>query len=261
MRADAGRAPLPPGRFASILLDAPCSGTGTLRKNPEIRLRLRPEDLAGFAETQRRLLAAALDLVAPGGTLVYVTCSLEREENEDVVDALLGARPEFARVVPDGGGPPRAARGCRLARRASCASCRERRTTAFRRSCFVANLCVDKGPGPSLHCRRFPTTAKARRRIPMAGKADIVDAIANDTGLTRKDATAALDSVVNAITGNLKKGERVAIPGSRRLPRGRPQGARRVNPRTKAAIRIAAAKVARFRAGKDLKDLLNKRRK
>ena len=47
----------------------------------------------------------------------------------------------------------------------------------------------------------------------MAGKADIVDAIANDTGLTRKDATAALDSVVNAIAGNLKKGQRVAIPG------------------------------------------------
>jgi 16S rRNA (cytosine967-C5)-methyltransferase len=104
--ADAGRAPLPRSRFASILLDAPCSGTGTLRKNPEIRLRLRPQDLAGFAETQRRLLAAALDLVAPGGTLVYVTCSLEREENEDVVGALLGTRPDFARVVPDAAGLP-----------------------------------------------------------------------------------------------------------------------------------------------------------
>ncbi len=106
VRADAGRAPLPRSRFASVLLDAPCSGTGTLRKNPEIRLRLRPEDLAGFAETQRRLLAAGLDLVAPGGTLVYVTCSLEREENEDVVEALLGARPDFARVVPDTVGLP-----------------------------------------------------------------------------------------------------------------------------------------------------------
>jgi len=106
VRADAGRAPLPPGRFASILLDVPCSGTGTLRKNPEIRLRLRPEHLAGFAATQRRLLAAALDLVAKGGTLVYVTCSLEREENEDVVDALLGERPGFFRVVPDPAGLP-----------------------------------------------------------------------------------------------------------------------------------------------------------
>jgi 16S rRNA (cytosine967-C5)-methyltransferase len=106
IRADAGRAPLPPGRFASILLDAPCSGTGTLRKNPEIRLRLKPEDLAGFADVQRRLLAAGLDLVAPGGTLVYVTCSLEREENEDVVDALLGERPDFSRIVPEASGLP-----------------------------------------------------------------------------------------------------------------------------------------------------------
>ncbi len=106
VRADAGRAPLPPGRFASVLLDAPCSGTGTLRKNPEIRLRLKPEDLAGFADVQRRLLAASLDLVAPGGTLVYVTCSLEREENEDVLDALLGERPEFRRVVPEAAGLP-----------------------------------------------------------------------------------------------------------------------------------------------------------
>ena len=101
VRADAGRAPLPAGRFASVLLDVPCSGTGTLRKNPEIRLRLKPADLAGFAETQRRLLAAALGLVATGGTLVYVTCSLEREENEDVVDALLAERPGFNRVVPE----------------------------------------------------------------------------------------------------------------------------------------------------------------
>ena len=64
----------------------------------------------------------------------------------------------------------------------------------------------------------------------MAGKADIVDAIANDTGLTRKDAAAALDSVVNAIAGSLKKGERVALPGPRDLPRRRPQGARRREP-------------------------------
>ncbi len=106
VRADAARAPLPPGRFASILLDAPCSGTGTLRKNPEIRLRLRPEDLPGFAATQRRLLAAALDLLAPGGTLVYVTCSLEREENDEVVEAILRERRGFSRVVTDPGGLP-----------------------------------------------------------------------------------------------------------------------------------------------------------
>ncbi len=100
VRADAGAPPLPRGRFDSVLLDAPCSGTGTLRKNPEIRLRLAEADLAGFAGVQRRLLDAALDLLAPGGTLLYVTCSLEPEENEDVVDAVLEGRPAFARVPP-----------------------------------------------------------------------------------------------------------------------------------------------------------------
>jgi 16S rRNA (cytosine967-C5)-methyltransferase len=100
VRADAGAPPLPAGRFASVLLDAPCSGTGTLRKNPEIRLRLAAGDLEGFARAQTRLLDAALSLLAPGGSVLYVTCSLEREENEEVVDAVLGGRPGFARVRP-----------------------------------------------------------------------------------------------------------------------------------------------------------------
>lgn len=103
VRADAGLPPLPPGRLASVLLDAPCSGTGTLRKNPEIRLRLAPGDFAGFARTQRRLLDAALPLLAPGGTLLYVTCSLEPEENEEVVDAALAARGGYHRVHPPEG--------------------------------------------------------------------------------------------------------------------------------------------------------------
>ena len=102
VRADAGAPPLPPGRFDAVLLDAPCSGTGTLRKNPEIRLRLSPADLEGFARTQRRLLDAALSLLAPGGALLYVTCSLEPEENEDVVDGVLASRPGFARARPEG---------------------------------------------------------------------------------------------------------------------------------------------------------------
>ena len=100
VRADAGNTPLSPGRFDAVLLDAPCSGTGTLRKNPEIRLRLAPGDLAGFAAVQTRLLDAALSLLSPGGSLLYVTCSLEPEENEDVVGAVLGARPEFSRERP-----------------------------------------------------------------------------------------------------------------------------------------------------------------
>ncbi len=101
VRADATRPPLPLERFRSVLLDAPCSGTGTLRKNPEIRLRLREEDLSGFAARQRALLAAALPLLSPGGTLAYATCSLEPEENEEVADAVLREVPGFRRVRPD----------------------------------------------------------------------------------------------------------------------------------------------------------------
>jgi len=101
VRADSGALPVARGSLSSILLDAPCSGTGTLRKNPEIRLRLAPEDLAVFAAAQRRLLAAALGALAPGGRLVYVTCSLEREENDDVVDAALSEVEGFARPTPD----------------------------------------------------------------------------------------------------------------------------------------------------------------
>jgi len=81
-----GAQPLPFGRqFDRILVDAPCSGTGTLGRNPEIKWRLKAEDLAGFARRQRALLENARAVLAPGGRLVYATCSLEPEENEDVV--------------------------------------------------------------------------------------------------------------------------------------------------------------------------------
>ena len=81
--------PLPFGRrFDRILLDAPCSGTGTLARNPEIKWRLQASDLSGFAEKQRKMLVSALACLKPGGRLVYSTCSLEREENEDVVAGL-----------------------------------------------------------------------------------------------------------------------------------------------------------------------------
>lgn len=83
-----GTQPLPFGRvFDRILVDAPCSGTGTLGRNPEIKWRLRPEDLPRFAERQRALMENALASLAPGGRLVYATCSLEPEENEGVVEA------------------------------------------------------------------------------------------------------------------------------------------------------------------------------
>ncbi len=75
--------------FDAALVDAPCSGTGTLGRNPEIRHRLRQEDLARQAERQRAILRAALRAVRPGGRVVYSTCSLEPEENEQVVTAIL----------------------------------------------------------------------------------------------------------------------------------------------------------------------------
>ena len=75
------------GEFDLILCDVPCSGTGTLGRNPEIRLRLSPDELPRQAARQREILAAALGRLAPGGRLVYSTCSLEPEECEGVVEA------------------------------------------------------------------------------------------------------------------------------------------------------------------------------
>lgn len=106
VRADSSRPPLQRGAFRSVLLDAPCSGTGTLRKNPEIRWRLSPDDLPALARIQQALLHAALDVCAPEGSVVYVTCSLEPEENEEVVAAVLSARADAAPERPAGGGLP-----------------------------------------------------------------------------------------------------------------------------------------------------------
>ncbi len=79
-------APLPfEAKFDRILLDAPCSGTGTLARNPEIKWRLLPDDLPAFQARQRKMLEQALHVLKPGGRLVYSTCSLEPEENEAVV--------------------------------------------------------------------------------------------------------------------------------------------------------------------------------
>jgi 16S rRNA (cytosine967-C5)-methyltransferase len=75
--------------FSRILVDAPCSGTGTLARNPEIRWRLAPGDFAAASTTQLTILQNGLALLAPGGRLVYATCSLEPEENEEVVRAAL----------------------------------------------------------------------------------------------------------------------------------------------------------------------------
>lgn len=80
--------PLPFGvRFDRILVDAPCSGTGTLARNPEIKWRLQPSDIEDLARRQKAILRHALELLAPGGLLVYSTCSLESEENESVAES------------------------------------------------------------------------------------------------------------------------------------------------------------------------------
>jgi 16S rRNA (cytosine967-C5)-methyltransferase len=90
--ADAVEAKAVEGSFDLILCDVPCSGTGTLAANPEIRHRLRVEELARQAERQRAILKGALRRLAPGGRLVYSTCSLEPEECERVVEAVGGVR-------------------------------------------------------------------------------------------------------------------------------------------------------------------------
>ena len=101
VRADALE-PLPfDASFDLVLLDAPCSGLGTIRRDPEIRWRRAPEDLAGFAAAQGRMLRHAADAVRPGGRLVYATCSSEPEENDEVVDRLLAERPDPRAVLPD----------------------------------------------------------------------------------------------------------------------------------------------------------------
>ena len=99
-----GRRPALRGARA-ILLDAPCSGTGVLRRRPDARWRLRPERIAALVQLQRELLVAAAELLEPGGILAYATCSLEPEENEAQVEWFLAARPEFARDPegPSGG--------------------------------------------------------------------------------------------------------------------------------------------------------------
>jgi 16S rRNA (cytosine967-C5)-methyltransferase len=87
--------------FDLILCDVPCTGTGTLAGNPEIRHRLKPEDLPRQAERQRAIMKGALARLAPGGRLVYSTCSLEPEENQQVVDAFLTPE-QFRRIPVDG---------------------------------------------------------------------------------------------------------------------------------------------------------------
>ncbi|HEY7405478.1 MAG TPA: 16S rRNA (cytosine(967)-C(5))-methyltransferase RsmB [Candidatus Angelobacter sp.] len=97
--ADALELPFAEASFDRVLADVPCSGTGTLARNPEIKWRLKPDDLRDLQSRQTAILRAAMKHVAPGGRLVYSTCSLEPEENEQVVAACLKDSPEF-RLIP-----------------------------------------------------------------------------------------------------------------------------------------------------------------
>lgn len=81
-----------------ILLDAPCSASGTARRHPDVLWAKKPGDIERLAALQAKLLAHAADLLAPGGRLVYCVCSLEPEEGEQQIEALLAARPDFRRV-------------------------------------------------------------------------------------------------------------------------------------------------------------------
>jgi 16S rRNA (cytosine967-C5)-methyltransferase len=86
--ADATLPPLRPGSWDLVVVDAPCSGTGTLGRHPELKWRLSPTVLPDLARRQRLLVGAGCELLAPGGALLYATCSIEPEENEDVVGDL-----------------------------------------------------------------------------------------------------------------------------------------------------------------------------
>ena len=89
-----------------VLVDAPCSELGSLRRGPDLRFRAGPEVLSHFPPLQQDLLQHAGDRVRPGGRLVYATCTVNRAENEDVVTAFLASRPEFHLVRPGTGWLP-----------------------------------------------------------------------------------------------------------------------------------------------------------
>lgn len=92
---------LTPASFDRVLLDAPCSGLGVIRRKPDLKWRKQPEDIASVAALQGELLQSVARLVKPGGLLVYSTCTTEQAENSDVVAAFLAHHPEFSPVSFD----------------------------------------------------------------------------------------------------------------------------------------------------------------
>ena len=83
-------------KFHGVLIDAPCSGLGVIRRHPDIRWNRIPDDLLRYQGTQSAILESAAQLLAPEGTLVYATCSTEPEENEEVVEKFLANHPGFS---------------------------------------------------------------------------------------------------------------------------------------------------------------------
>jgi 16S rRNA (cytosine967-C5)-methyltransferase len=112
LHAAVGDARQPPCRslFDAVLVDAPCSGLGTLGRHPEVRWRRRPEDIPRLAALQGEILAGVAPLVRPGGVLVYAVCTLTREETDDVVAQFSAAHPRFV-VDPLAPGPTVTATG------------------------------------------------------------------------------------------------------------------------------------------------------
>jgi len=103
--ADLLAAPWPAGEWDVVLVDAPCSATGTMARHPDARWRLTSGAIGRLVQRQGRLLDAAAALVRPAGMVVYATCSLEPEENEDQVEEFLRRHPEFGRAPAPGAVP------------------------------------------------------------------------------------------------------------------------------------------------------------
>jgi 16S rRNA (cytosine967-C5)-methyltransferase len=91
----------------AVLIDVPCTGTGTFRRHPDARWRLKVSDLAVMGAMQRAIIRAAASVVRPGGLMIYSTCSLEPEENDAQVESFLAEHPEWVlEPPPDGAVPP-----------------------------------------------------------------------------------------------------------------------------------------------------------
>jgi 16S rRNA (cytosine967-C5)-methyltransferase len=102
--ADGTRPPWRPGRFDRVLVDAPCSGLGVLRRRPDARWRIQPQDVPRLADLQRRLLTGAIPMIRPGGVLVYSVCTLTGEETRGIDGWLARTAPDLVPLPPPG--PP-----------------------------------------------------------------------------------------------------------------------------------------------------------